>query len=170
METKTIKYPYLPAGRTILYVGADNKYMSQAKEAAKLSNDQQQPTGAVVVSEGKIISSASNKNPLNNPFLINLHKKYCIRHILKIPSGEKYWLCPGCASKESHAESRLAKELLLHGFPKKPMDLYLWGHWWCCDVCWNNMLKLPINNVYLLKDSEIIFNAKDSRNILGKQF
>lgn len=172
METNknNIKYPYLPEGHNISHVSIENPFMAQAKETARLSNDQQQPTGAVIVFDGKIISSASNKNPLTNLKLIKLHKKYCIRHILKIPSGQKYWACPGCASNESHAESRASKQLLEKGLTTGKLDLYLWGHWWCCDVCWNNMLKLPINNVYLLEDSEILFNAKNPNNILGKQF
>ena len=171
METNNeIKYPYLPEGHNIFYVDIDNTFMVQAKEVARLSNDQQQPTGAVIVFDGKVVSSASNKNPLTSARLIKLHKKYCIRHILKIPSGEKYWACPGCAGNESHAESRASKQLLQKGIPGKPLDLYLWGHWWCCDICWNNMLKLPIENVYLLKGSEILFNAKNSNNILGHQF
>jgi deoxycytidylate deaminase len=167
---KEIKYPYLPEGKNILHVGMDNVFMVAAKEAARLSNDQQQPTGAVIVCDNKIVSSFSNKNPLTSSFLIKLHKKYCIRHMLKIPSGQKYWVCPGCAKNESHAESRAVKDFIKNKISCIKPDLYLWGHWWCCDVCWNNMLKLPINNVYLLEDSEILFNAKNSNNILGKQF
>ncbi len=170
MRTEKIKYPYLPEGHKILYVGLDNSFMAEAKETAKLSNDLQQPTGAVIVSENKIISRASNRNPLTSPFLINLHKKYCIRHILKVPSGEKYWLCPGCGDKGSHAESRAVKQLLSRGVPEKPLDLYLWGHWWCCQDCWNYMLDIHINNVYLLKDSEILFNMKNPDNIIGRHF
>ncbi len=171
METKVeVKYPYIPEGKTILYVSSENNFMAQAREAARLSNDQQQPTGAVIVYKDKIIGSDSNKSPLTSPFLIKLHQKYCIRHLLKIPSGEKYWVCPGCAGNESHAESRVCKKILRSGIPDRPLDLYLWGHWWCCNVCWDNMLKVPISNIYLLKDSEVLFNAKNSTNILGKQF
>jgi deoxycytidylate deaminase len=170
MDTKNIKYPYLPEGRTILYVGADNIFMVQAREMARLSNDQQQPTGAVLVFQDKVILGDSNKNPLTSSFLIKLHKKYCIRHMLKIPSGQKYWACPGCAGNESHAESRVCKQLLKNGVTDRPLDLYLWGHWWCCDVCWKNMLKIPVRNVFLLEGSELLFDAKNPNNILGKQF
>jgi deoxycytidylate deaminase len=151
METAKIVYPYMPIGKSIKYVDESDQYMVQAKEVARLSNEQQQPTGAVIVCEGKVILGASNKNPLNSSFLIKLHKKYCIRHMLKIPSGEKYWVCPGCATNESHAESRVAKFFLGKNVSDKTPDLYLWGHWWCCDVCWNNMLKIPIRDVYLLR-------------------
>jgi deoxycytidylate deaminase len=171
MNQKTIKYPYLPEGRSLLLVDMSNPFMIKAKEIARTSNDKQQPTGSVIVNEkGEIVSTASNKNPLTSEMLINLHKKYCIRHFFHIPSGDKYWLCPGCAGKESHAESRAVKQLIDFGDTTGIFDLYLWGHWWCCDTCWKNMLKIPIRNVYVLEDSEILFNLKNLGNILGKQF
>ncbi len=170
METKEIKLPYLLEGCSVLYVDIDDIFMAKAREMAKLSNDQQQPTGVVLVCKGKIIASASNCNPISNPFLIKLHQKFCIRHLLHIPTGEKYWICPGCADKKSHAEYRAVEELLLSGFSGEPVDVYLWGHWWCCDVCWGSMSKLGIKNVYLLKGGEALFNPRNSKNILGRQF
>jgi len=53
-------------------------------------------------------------------------------------------------------------------FPEKvneSCDLYLWGHWWCCESCWNKMIEINIRNIYLLKDSEILFNTNNSKNI-----
>lgn len=167
-NTKVIVYPYMPEGQTVLYVPISDPYMTRAKEVAGMSNEKQQPTGAVIVCDDKIVSEASNKNPLTNNWLIKLHKKHCIRHMFHIKSGEKYWMCPGCASQENHAESRAAKQLLKTGFPDKPLSLYLWGHWWCCDVCWKNMLKLPINKVYLLENSEKLFNPRDPESVIGK--
>lgn len=168
METKNIKYPYLPEGRNILYADISNPFMAQAREAARLSNDQQQPTGVVIVSNNQVVIKDSNVNPLNNKWLINLHKKYCIRHLLRIPSGEKYWLCPGCAEKKDHGEYRAATKLFENKNINGPFDLYLWGHWWCCDVCWGSMLRLPVRNVYLLENSEILFNLKNPNHIIGK--
>lgn len=162
-----IQYPYLPKEQKILYVPQDNKFMLRAKEVARSSNEQQQPTGAVIVCKDEIVSEDTNVNPLSNQRLINFHKKYCIRHIFKIPSGDKYWLCPGCANKEDHAEYRAIKKLLKNKTTTGPFDLYLWGHWWCCDVCWDSMIKLPVRNVYLLENSEILFNLKDPRHIIG---
>ena len=172
METKKeIIYPYLPEGREILYVPISNEYMLRAKEVARGSNDQSIPTGAVIVSDGKILAEASNKTPLSNPFLKKLHAKYCVRRMLKIPSGQKYWICPGCASHENHGEYR-AVVLFQKKITKanSPCDLYLWGHWWCCKPCWDKMLELPVRNVYLLEGSEIFFNSTNSNNLIGKQF
>jgi len=161
METNNTKinYPYMPANREILHVGIDNMFMSRAQEVAHTSNEKQQPTGAVIVCNNKIIAEASNKNPLSSESLIKLHKSFCVRHFFKVKSGEMYWLCPGCAGKESHAESRAVKNL--KNMPNEPVDIYLWGHWWCCDVCWTNMLKIPtLRNVYLLENSDMLFNPK----------
>ncbi len=169
-QARNIKYPYLPEGCSVSCVDIENNFMARAREEAKFSNDQQQPTGVALVHDGQILVTASNRNPLSNKLFINIHKKYCIRHLLHIPTGEKYWMCPGCANKKSHAEYRATEKLIKDGFSEKNVDLYLWGHWWCCDVCWGNMLKLDIKKVYLLKDSEILFNPRNSKNILGRQF
>lgn len=172
METKDIKYPYLPEGRTIKYVNEFNPYIIKAKENARKSNDKQQPTGAVIVCDDKIVAEGFNKPPLSSPFLIRLHKKYCIRHMLKIPSGHKYWICPGCASHPNHGEYRAVVSLLKK---RKDLafcgcDLYLWGHWWCCKPCWDKMISANIRDVYVLDVSNVLFNLDDPKNILGHQF
>jgi deoxycytidylate deaminase len=173
METnkKTITYPYLPEGVGIESIPESNNYMRLAKEEAKKSNDRQQPTGAVIVSENKIISEMSNKNPLSSTWIINLHKKYCIRHLLHIPTGKKYWICPGCATNESHAEFRAVLEIQKKNIKDiNNPELYLWGHWWCCKPCWDKMLEIGIKKVYLVDESEILFNPRNPKNILGHQF
>lgn len=180
METinKNIKnnviYPYLPEGRIILYVPENNQFMQEAKKIAKEeSTDKRISTGAVIVSvrDNIIVSKDANKAPLTSENLINLHKKYCFRRIFKIPSGKKYWLCPGCAAGDHHAEYRASKKLIKQGFDKNDQfDLYLWGHWWACKDCWGKMIEVPIRNLYLMEGSEILFNEKNPNNIIGKQF
>ena len=175
METNNkIDYPYLPEGRTILYVPADNVFMQEAKRIAKEeSTDRHISTGAVIVNvrDNMIVSRGANMAPLTNNILINLHKKYCIRRILKIPSGQKYWVCRGCAGGDHHAEYRASKKLIKDGFDKNnQFDLYLFGHWWACKDCWGKMLEIPIRNLYLLEGSEILFNDKAEGNIIGHQF
>jgi deoxycytidylate deaminase len=176
METdkKNIEYPYLPEGKSILYVPSSNPFMQEAKKTAwKESTDRRFSTGAVIVSvkNNFVVSKDANKAPLTNESLINLHKKYCFRRILKIPSGQKYWVCPGCAAGDHHAEYRASKKLIKDGFDKDDQfDLYLFGHWWACKDCWGKMLEIPIRNVYLLERSEILFNEKIEGNIIGHQF
>jgi len=177
METNTKKeiiYPYLPEGRTILYVSKDNKYMQEAKEVAfSESTEKRFSTGAVIVSarDNIIVSKGANKASLTSESLINLHKKYCIRRILGIPSGQKYWLCPGCAAGDHHAEYRASKKLIKQGFDKTDQfDLYLWGHWWACKDCWGKMIEIPIRNLYVMDNSEVLFNEKHPDNIVKNKF
>ena len=173
METKKeIKYPYLPEGVSIEYVGEENVFMKQAKENARRSKDQSFPTGAVIVINNKVISEACNKPPLTNERLIKWHKNgLCFRRILGIPSGQKYWLCPGCAKSSAHAEYRAVLEIQKKNLKDlNNSTLYLWGHWWCCKPCWGKMLEVGIKKVFLLKDSEILFDINNPKNIMGRQF
>ena len=168
----TIKYPYLPEGRTLKYVDPNNQWMAAAKEFARInSTDRRQPTGAVIVKDGRIIASAANQVPLNHPMVAQFHKNYlCIRRLLKIPSGQKYWLCPGCAGSNHHAESRAARQTLSLGNEAVGADMYLWGHWWACEPCWNAAIKTGIRDLYVLEESATLFNPLLPGNIIGKQF
>ncbi|MFA6274144.1 MAG: hypothetical protein WC662_03205 [Candidatus Paceibacterota bacterium] len=159
---KEIKYPYLPEGRGFLYVPENNKYMMIAKEIALTeSTDKKTSTGAVIVDEnGEVLVKAANQSALKNKFLLETHKNWCFRKFFKIPSGKKYWLCPGCASHRNHGEYRTSV-LFRKKFPQKVnsnCDLYLWGHWWCCKDCWNAMISAGIRNVYLMEGVENGFN------------
>ncbi|OGI68169.1 hypothetical protein A3A05_01155 [Candidatus Nomurabacteria bacterium RIFCSPLOWO2_01_FULL_41_12] len=161
METRNIKYPYLPESRTILYVPEENKYMFSAKEVAlRESTDKKISTGVVIVNEqGEILVKAANQSALKNQYLLATHKNWCIRKLFKIPSGQKYWLCPGCASHRNHGEYRAIK-MLEKKFPNKvgsSLDLYLWGHWWCCKPCWDKMIEVGIRSVYLLQGADKLF-------------
>lgn len=167
-----IQYPYLPEGREIKYAKADDFFMKSAREAClELSTDKQHPTGAILVKNGKIIFRGANQSAIKNEKMLALHKKgYCPRKILKIPSGQKYWLCPGCASSKNHAETRLVKEARKAGVKTAGADVYLWGHWWCCEPCWKAMIEAGVRDIYLLEGSEKLFDKNHSENIIGRQF
>jgi deoxycytidylate deaminase len=170
-----MNYPYLPKGRIIEYVSADDEFM---KEAMRLRNsestDVQHPTGAVVVKDGVVIGCGANRSALKNEKLLQFHKDtFCVRRFLKIPSGQKYWLCPGCASCKQHAESRAIKDALRKVKNAKGdstgkstiqliagADLYLYGHWWCCKPCWDNMIAAGIDRVFLVEGATELFTAK----------
>jgi deoxycytidylate deaminase len=164
METKdqeTIIYPYLPKGRTILLVPENNQHMLAAKETALTkSTVELHRTGAVIVDkDGTILTKEANQATFKNKFLLDTHKTWCIRKLFKIPTGQKYWMCPGCASHKNHGEYRAAAELIKK-FPQKVnagLDLYLWGHWWCCKPCWDKMIEAGIKNVYVMKNASNLF-------------
>jgi deoxycytidylate deaminase len=160
METKIIKYPYLPSNHVILYVPSDNIFMQEAKKYAKENSlDKNMPTSSVIVKNGKIIGYGANGS--------NYHEiNGCERVKRGIPTGQGYELCEGCHPK-NHSEPKAIKNA---GEDVKEADLYLWGHWWCCESCWNAILGAEIRNVYLLENSEVLFNKENPNNIVGKQF
>ena len=134
------------------------------REAIRLSIDNMRdgnggPFGAVVVKDGRIIGAGANQAAIKNKYLAGWHKKYfCVRRWLKIKSGQKYWLCPGCARYRDHAERRAVKDgLARHSELVAGALLYLWGHWWCCEPCAAALAAAGIKDVYLLEGSDKLF-------------
>jgi deoxycytidylate deaminase len=161
MDENTIAYPYIPDGKSIAYVTEDDGYMQEAQsEALEHSLDVAVKTGAVVVRGAQIIGRGANGS--------DYHKTHeCERVKQGIPTGQGYELCEGCSPK-NHAEPKAIADALSHGADTQGADLYLWGHWWCCEPCWNTMVGAGISNVYLLRGSEVLFNKSNPNNILGK--
>ncbi len=149
----------MPEGRTIKYVPAHDRFIRAAESACReLSTDHNHPIGAVLVKDGAVVARSANQSSLKNPKLLALHKGgWCVRKLLKIPSGKKYWLCPGCASAKNHSETLAVKEARRLGIDTVGADVYLWGHWWCCEPCWRTMIDSGIRDVYLLEGSERLF-------------
>ncbi len=136
--------PYIPEGREILYVEEGNTFMMAAKKSAEdLSSDKEHPTGAVVVCDGEIVARGANTS--------DYHEKHgCRRKERGIPTGQQYELCDGCNPK-NHAEQTALEKM--QQCCKNP-DLYLWGHWWCCESCWEKMIESGVRNVYLVEGAE----------------
>lgn len=168
-------FPYLPEGREILFVPGNNQFMIEAKEQArKNSTDTLQPTGAVIVADGKIIGGGANHTLAGKiKTYRDLHQKgLCVRKIFNIPSGHGYWTCPGCVTNRNHAEGTAVRDAIKNVGADQVVgaDLYLWGHWWCCETCWNAIVEAGIKNVYLLDESRELFDRASEKNIIGKQF
>lgn len=160
-----IVYPYLPKNKTIKYVDLQNQYMRIARSYAYTDSrtiEKDVPTSSVMVKDNKIIGVGASGSDYHR-----LHG--CERIRLGIPTGQQYELCEGCHPK-NHSESRAIKDALEKGNSTKGADLYLWGHWWCCEPCWNAIIKAGIKNVFLLKNSEILFDRTKPENIIGRQF
>lgn len=160
LATSPITYPYLPEGRTILYVPGTDRFMIEAERARNtLSTDKSFATGAVVAKDGQIIGIGANQSGFKSPKLIALHKKgWCVRKLFKVRSGKGYWMCPGCSKSFHHAESRAARDAVAKkGKEAQGADLYLYGHWWCCKPCWDEMIKAGIKNVYLIEGASKLF-------------
>lgn len=163
METRTIKYPYLPEGRNFLYVPENNPYIQEAKKYAREhSLDFFTPTGSVIVVDEKIIGMGANGS--------DYHKTHeCERVKQNIPSGQGYELCEGCHPK-NHSEPKAIHSAKESSYDTKGADLYLWGHYWCCEPCWNAMISAGIKNVYLMEGSEVLFNKNSEKNIIGRHY
>jgi deoxycytidylate deaminase len=160
---KDINYPFMHIKGKIHYVGADNEFMVATKEVARRQSlDKTMPTGTVLVKGGKIIGRGANGSDYHD-------KHECERVRLNIPTGQGYELCEGCHPK-NHSEPKAIKNAKKLGNDTKGAEAYLWGHWWCCESCWNAMVENGITQVYLLDDSEHLFNKLSPKNIVGKQF
>ena len=161
--SKAIVYPFIPDGKEIQYVGADNPYMELAKGfAQRFSLDKSMPGAAVVVRDGKILGIGANGS--------DYHERCgCQRVRLGCRTGEGYELCEGCHPR-NHSESSALRDAHEDGYDVTGADLYLWGHFWCCQPCWEAMSRAGIKNVFLLEDSEVLFNREDPGNVIGHQF
>lgn len=136
----------------LFYVSEDDGFMQMAQHVRNTkSTDKLHSTGAVVVKDGEVIGEAANQAGFKHPFLIRLHEKgNCIRKWLKVKSGTRYWLCPGCSKSKDHAETGAAKDAKRrHPDKVKGSTLYLYGHWWCCEPCCNAMINAGIAKVIL---------------------
>lgn len=157
-------YPYLPEGRSFVYVPVTDPFMAETRRVTfERSTDSMQPTGAVIVKDGKVIGVGANKSRLTTRWLRTLHNKFCIRRLFRIKSGTKYYLCPGCASSHMHAEPHAIKDAQKKGHDIQGADLYHWGHWWCCKPCWDAMIAAGIKNVHLVEGAKGQFKRDSVR-------
>lgn len=158
-----IAYPYLPEGRFITYVPEDNPFIQEAKEYARVhSLDRKVPTGSVVVKDGVVIGRGANGS--------DYHKTHeCERVKQNIPTGQGYELCEGCHPK-NHSEPRAIVDAQANGHDTKGADLYLYGHWWACEPCWNAIIAGGIKDVYLMEGSERLYNREHPDSRVGKDF
>lgn len=145
-----IKLPYLPAGKTIQYKPLSDTYIQLAKKSAEnFSKDPNHKTGAVIVKDGKVIGQGANGS--------DFHTKIgCPRKFFGIPTGKLYAICPGC-NPINHAEQVAIRNAIKNGHNPNDADLYLYGHWWCCQWCWAAMIKANIKNVYLPENAHTYF-------------
>ena len=162
-NSQKIEYPYIPVGRDIKYVDLDNKWMSMAKEYARENSlDKVMPGAAVIVKDGNLIGIGANGSEYHD-------NNECERVKLKCKSGEGYELCEGC-HPDNHSERSAILDSKEKNNNLSGADLYLWGHWWCCEKCWDEMISVGIKDLYLLEGSEIIFNKEKEGNMVGRQF
>ncbi|RJO61452.1 hypothetical protein C4544_02980 [candidate division WS5 bacterium] len=143
-----MEYPYLPEGREIFHVGEDDPNMQEAKKMWAKSTCTKQRTGAVVVRDGEVIGRANNtvKNAPDE----------CPRDKEGFKTGEGYHLCKDvCEQVQGHSEANAVKNAQTESRETEGGDIYLYGHWWCCKGCWDEMIKGGIRHVYLLDEADM---------------
>ncbi len=139
------KPPYCPPNRELQYVDETNLYYQMAKKYAEENSlDPAHKTGAVIVKNNLVIGEGANGSTFHV-------KNGCERKRQNIPTGQGYDLCEGCAPV-NHAEQKAIADCLKQGNNPENADLYLYGHWWCCESCWGAMISAKIKNVYLVED------------------
>ena len=152
-------FPYLPDGREILFVSSENKWMKEAKKTTDtLSGCSWWPTGAVLVKNEKIIGAGANKGAW---------QPLCPRVENNCPTGEGYHYCKDICQQDGHAEVSTVNNALANDEDPKDADIYLFGHWWCCEPCWDHMIKHGIQNIYLLENSHLIFNRETRLKLMN---
>ncbi len=148
---ETSDFPYLPSGRTIQFVPESNEFMIKASNVARdLSLDPGHRTGCVIVREGMAIGIGANGS--------RFHKVFgCLRKAFTVKTGTHYWLCPGCRPCH-HAEQKAIRNAQEKGMDLFGADVYLWGHWWCCKSCWDALIAVGIDHVYLMEGAKEKFD------------
>lgn len=170
MTVTTIKYPYLPEGRTIKYVPEDHPFMQEAKEFARQNHTVLHIHAIVLVKDGMIIGRGSIGAGFHGEIDPATGKaRGCVREHLGVPTGTQYHLCDGCGY-DYHSEPSSIRDAEAHGHDVSGADVYFYGHWWCCENCWDLMIQKGIRDVYLMEGSEKLFNRDHGDNIIGRQF
>lgn len=154
MALTVIKYPYLPTGRTYLYVEENNPFMQAAKQATMSNGCRKHANAAVAVKDGVVVSSGSNAG---------VYVTVCPRVYKGYPTGQGYRYCQEYCEQSGHSEVMACRRAKEKGIDLKGADIYLYGHWWACQKCWDTMIAAGIRNVYLLRGSETMFNDQVSK-------
>ncbi len=151
--------PHYDARLSFFYVQENDEFMHYAETARLHSTDKFFPTGAAIVKDDSVLELDSNQSGFKLSFFIRRHELgWCVRKWFDVPSGQKYWLCPGCAKPHDHAESRVARQAVeKHGDKVRGATLYLYGHWWCCKDCCEAMILAGISKVVLVEGAKAKF-------------
>lgn len=149
------RYPYMPKDRYFRFVSNGDPFMREAARArCDCSGDPLFPVGAVLVREGKVIARAGNGY---NRGAGTVH--VCPRIVFECPSGTGYDLCH-LHDAPGHAESMLIQIAKEQRMDPSGADVYLCGHWWCCEPCWQIMIDHDIRDVFLLENAHIEFDRE----------
>src|SRR3989338_6141684 len=150
-----IEYPSLPPNRQFKFVSIDHPHMIAAECARRTcSGDSLWPIGIVLVRDGEVIARAGNGFNRGTS-----SKHICPRIVLDCPSGTRYDLC-SLHDAPGHAEPMLMQVVSEKGINPTGCDVYLCGHWWCCEPCWNILIDAGVRDVYLVDYAQERFSRE----------
>lgn len=161
------EYPFYRQDCTIKQVPVTNEYMKMAKLLSeKKSKTPHKPNACVIVSEeGLLISTGANGS--------DAHKNGCARKKVELeqghdfPHGKGYNLCLGCTPSH-HGETTAVRNALTSYSVQELKDMncvaYLYGHFYVCSDCWDALVTIGIDTVYVVENADIIFNKESHEN------
>lgn len=140
-----------------------NRHMAMAKDFALANSlDARQKVACVIVTWlGDVLGIGANGSPH--------HAEHgCARVALGCKSGEGYDLCEGCHPK-NHAEPSAIRDVLARGNKNQLIgsELYMWGHYWCCNACWDAIETVGIARVWLPEHARAMFDAASPVYVFG---
>jgi len=147
-----ISYPYMPIDRTLKYVPHTHPFMQAALIAREnRAGDSIYPVGIVMVKHGQVVATAGNgfDKGSGTPHI-------CPRIVLDCKSGEGYELC-SLHDPDGHAESCLLKRAVAAGIDPAQSDVYMYGHWWACEPCWQKLIAAGVRDLYVTDDAHVRF-------------
>lgn len=141
-------FPYLPKNRKIRLIRPDNRFIREANKILVKSGCLKQPTAAIIVRNGEIIGRGVNAGK---------RVKICPRVVRGCLTGEGYELCRVVCRQKGHGEVMAIRDAQSRGNDLKGASIYLDGHWWVCESCWNEIIKAGISRVFLRNDSRELY-------------
>lgn len=165
MNSITHQVPYLPKGRTLYEVPVTDPMMALAiSEVAAMERENpgaNRAAASVIVKDGAVIGVGRNHS---------VHPTFCPRKALSVPTGQGYELCPNYCHSGGHSEPTAIKAALAAGHNPSGADLYLAGHWWACEPCWNAMIAAGIRNVFIAQGAKAAYDdaARKDSPLAGK--
>lgn len=146
----------MPKGKEFRFVSHNDPLMSEAAVARiECAGDPLYPVGIVLVRDGVVLARAGNGfNKGGGTTHI------CPRVVLGCPSGQGYDLCT-LHDSPGHAETMLMNIAREQGLDTVGCDVYMFGHWWCCEPCWKAMLDAGIRDVFVTNDAQTRFSREN---------
>ncbi len=165
MNPITHQVPYLPEGHVLFEVPATDPFMARAL-AEVFAMERENPeanraAASVIVKDGVVIGIGHNHS---------VHPTFCPRKALSIPTGQGYELCPNYCHSDGHSEPTAIKAAAAAGKNTEGSDLYLAGHWWACQPCWDAIIAAGIRNVFIAEGAKAAYDdaARKDSPLAGK--